>query len=245
MFKLLIPLFFFLSCSEKNINSIDSYKVLNKKEGKNFPTKYLVSVNGDENLENSLQSLSTIEISENYDFLVSISKKVEILGKQKLYFGVIKIENSKYNFEEKSFPFSGEKSELEKTFQKVADFFSRKRAFISEKREDSYGETIFKINIGKRSGISENMRVDIFTYKIDESFFNEEKETKRVKVATATVSNIIEEDSSWVILENNKFANRVSEGDEVFFRNGNFGEYLLDGKLFIKTNGNLIENKLK
>ncbi|EJF07847.1 hypothetical protein ThvES_00000340 [Thiovulum sp. ES] len=245
MLKLLIPLFFFISCSEKNINSIDSYKVLNQKEEKIFPTKYLVSVNGDENLENSLQSLSTVEISENSEFLVSVSKKVENLGKKKLYFGVIRIENSKHNFEEKSFPFSGEKSEFEKIFKKVADFFSRKRAFISEKREDSYGETIFKINIGKRSGISENMRADIFTYKIDDSFFNKERETKRTKVATATVSNIIEEDSSWVILENNKFSNRVSEGDEVFFGKGKFSEYLLDGKLFIKTNSNLIENKLK
>jgi hypothetical protein len=246
MLRLLIPLFFLFSCSEKNINNLGHYKIVDEGEKKSdFPKKYSVSVSGDEELKTLLFSSENIQISEKSEFLVSVSKKSENLGGEKLFFGVIEIQNLKNNFREKRISFSGKKSELEKSYQKVLQFFSKKRGFILEKREDIDGETIFKINLGNRDGVSENMRVDIFSYRENTSFLRGETKNKKEKIATAVISNIIEDEFSWIVLENKKLAKRVFDGDEVYLKKGDFSKYLLDGKLFIKTNSDLIENRLR
>jgi hypothetical protein len=245
MFRYLVFLVFFVSCSEKNINSIQNYKVVDHISNQEFPRKYKISVSGDCNLENILRSLDNVEIGENGDFKIEILKSIENFGNNKLYFGTVEIIDLKTSSKEKTFAFSGDHSSLNNAYKKVVNFFSKKRGYVIEKRKDNDGEFIFKVNLGRIDGIKKDMRVDIYTYRENDSFLKETKKMRKHKIATGVVSNMINDRDSWILLENKKYAPKVSEGAFIFVKSGNFSEYILDGKLFIKTNKQIIENRLR
>jgi len=100
---------------------------------------------------------------------------------------------------------------------KVKNFFARK-GYILERRSLDGKKNIFKLNIGSEDGIKTGDKFKIIgKYEIENPLTGKIEIEKRV-ITTGKVSNKINPQSCWIIIDNKKDVNSIRIGDMVQFQ---------------------------
>jgi hypothetical protein len=84
-----------------------------------------------------------------------------------------------------------------------------------EQRRGKEKKTIFKVLLGKQTGSKTGDAVEIYTQRKNESLLTKKVTYDEVLVAKGRISNSLQSDSSWVIVDDPKEAARVRFGDIV------------------------------
>ena len=119
------------------------------------------------------------------------------------------------------------------------------RGYIVEKRKSRDGDYLFRINIGLASGISEGDKLNIYSWKLHKDFFSQKERPILQKVGIGVVSQFVEQNSSWIYLENDEVGEKIEFGSVVKVRKEDFSNYLEDGKLFLKMDRELLDNSIR
>ena len=119
------------------------------------------------------------------------------------------------------------------------------RGYIVEKRKSRDGDYLFRINIGLASGISEGDKLNIYSWKLHKDFFSQKERPILQKVGIGVVSQFVEQNSSWIYLENDEVGEKIEFGSVVKVRKKDFSNYLEDGKLFLKMDRELLDNSIR
>jgi len=89
------------------------------------------------------------------------------------------------------------------------------KGYITEKRIKAKDKkSIFRVQLGKNTGAKQGDKVEIWTLQKVGSSFDE------VSLGTGVMSNIIGNDGSWILVEDEKVANRVRKFDYVKVKMG-------------------------
>jgi hypothetical protein len=94
------------------------------------------------------------------------------------------------------------------------------RGYISERREKDK-KSIFRALISKHTGAKQGDAVEIFTLKASKDGLTGRVATDQTLVAKGRVSNVVGDESSWVIVGDEKEAAQVRRGDIVRVRHSN------------------------
>jgi len=248
---LTLLLMFFLSSCSTTVSSIEYFDEVELKNSEFSPSvnevkflKYRIIVDK-KDTRKYFKDIKNIEIvkynSRPIDYKIAVKLETKEFKNRTISFGKLIIWNNRMKFTEEIIPIIDgqvQKRELQK-------FFSQIRGYILEKRENRDGEIIFKINLGKRSGLKTGSTLNIYGYRNRVSHLSENKRLSSYKIGVATVSDIVETDWSWIYLKNSEIAENISKGDRVTIQIKNFGEYLEDGTSLMKNNVDILENSIR
>jgi hypothetical protein len=250
--------------SIKNINLFDSNQTHKIDENLSFKLQSIF----ENRLKNYLSKLNNLTLLSDFDenkhqsLDFKIQSKINnffVLEDKIIFSANIKLYNSKFNFLEQSYilNFSIFEHEninlkkielaLEEELLKTTFFddFQYKRGFISEKKRNKEGFVYFKVNLGKRNQVAKGDRVSIFAIEERTSFLTQQKTRVKVKIATATITNKIEQKHSWIKLIDMKKQDKIKSGHMVILESDNFKDMLDDGKNFIKNHPEMLENNIR
>lgn len=109
------------------------------------------------------------------------------------------------------------------------------RGWIIDRRSKDK-QSVFRALISKQSGAKQGDAVDIYTVRQNVIEFGNTKRTsvEEVKVASGRVSNLVNNDFSWIIVTDEKQAAAIKQGDVVRVRASN--DFKLDNPLKSLTN---------
>ena len=104
---------------------------------------------------------------------------------------------------------------INKQAYKLKNFFSAKqKAFILEKRVKKK-KNIFKISLGKLSGLKEGQKVNIFTKRKEKNELTGDSYIEEVNLGKGVISNLVRNNTAWIIVKDNNIAEQVRLGDYV------------------------------
>ncbi len=256
-FNLFTPLILitFISCTKQNVIKIDSFESVELNTTEFSPSEtqireknyYVYSENSD--LRDLLISIPNVIVqefqSDDIDYQISLDIDKKRFGTKELTLGKIVIDNIRSGVHEDIIPLMDMNLSSHSTLQKVKNFFSIERGYVVEKRQNRDDNLIFKINIGKTSGLKKGTLLNIYGYQEKLGFLSGEKRRATYKIGIAVVSEHITESSAWIYLQNSKLNDRVVKGSMVTIKQRNFDTYLEDGKLFMKSNEEILENNIR
>ena len=107
----------------------------------------------------------------------------------------------------------------------LKNFFAKK-GYIYEMKKDG-DDIIVKTTLGTRFGAKEGDKVEIYTVEdFTNSLTNETKKTT-VKIGTGTISNQLNKDFSWVIVNDVKEGKKIEAGDfiKIKYKEGMFSKF--------------------
>ncbi|MDA0902476.1 MAG: hypothetical protein O3B09_03610 [Proteobacteria bacterium] len=100
---------------------------------------------------------------------------------------------------------------------KIQNFFA-KRGYILEKRVLGKKKPIFKINLGSSDGMKKGDKFEIVTKYENENPITGKSEIESRVLTSGKVSNIINPDSAWIIIDKKDAADLIRIGDIVQFK---------------------------
>jgi hypothetical protein len=115
----------------------------------------------------------------------------------------------------------------------LKNFLAPKGYLIGARSYD--GDRIVKISLGSNNGLQEGDRIEIRTHKTVINQLSEEESVESYRVAFATVSDKIQERTSWAILDEVLEGEKIRLGDEVkvIYSKG-FFDYVQDARSLIQ-----------
>jgi hypothetical protein len=255
--KIIFPILssmIFISCST-TVSSIEDFDQVELEISKFTPRTEKVLQNKiykifiekeKEFIQEILKDFKNIEIVENKNLSTDFNIRADF---EKLYFdnkeivlGNLTISNNYLGIIEDIFPIVKDYN----ISQELQIFFSLKRGYILEKRINRDDEPIFKINLGKSSKLKTGDEINIYGVIETESFLSGEKISIFQKIDIGTISEILEDEYSWIYLQNPKMEKKITLGTLVILKNrDDFGSLLEDGKNFTNRNSEILENNIK
>lgn len=199
------------SFNSKYISSKESFDEKTKKYNYTPPKyKYSGSVEGKVNI---------IQLP-NASIIKTIELKGDANGEEYINSNNIKI--GKFQFSNKaSKPKEYDESIMQQSIndatymieEDIKNFFAP-IGYISQKKKYK-NKVIFKISLGSNDGIKQNDKIYIYTKVRIKNDLTDQFETETRYIGSAKISNIINDTSSWIVLEDNKNNIKIRLGDIV------------------------------
>ncbi len=159
--------------------------------------------------------LPSANIVKNISFIGRGYQEEDAASSSAIEFGAIKIGNKisepkKYN---DSIMIEATNQAIHLISEDIMNSFAP-IGYIIEKRKYK-DKFIFKINLGLNDGMKQNNKVKIFTKNNVKNELTKEVDIERKMIASARISNIINDNSSWIIIDNKENINKIRLGDQV------------------------------
>ena len=112
----------------------------------------------------------------------------------------------------------------------IVNEFSPKGYVIERRAKDKEKASIFRVMLGKQTGTKTGDPVEIYSLQRDENPLTRKVSITEVRVAGGRLSDVVGNDESWVLVDDEKEARRVRRGDIVRVKlgSGGFGEMVRD-----------------
>jgi len=191
------------------------------------------------------ENVSLVDDIDLSEYIISLNIEKKVFSNRTLSIGNIDIRKNENNITVEKIPIFDANLNSPKVVNELKSLFAIKRGFIIEKMVNRDDEPIFKINIGKKSGLKEGVKLNIYNYKKIKSYLYGDDRVVLYKVGIGVVSRFIGDNYSWIYLQDNRFAHKISFGSLVTVKRGGFDTYLKDGKLFMKNNDEILNNKIR
>lgn len=177
------------------------------------PPRYYYSANVAGNLK--IYELPSLKVVEAIEFSGKESRSENVKQDGGFSVGAIQIAGRKQEGRERDDNLIRQSgNEAIKNIEVDLKNFFAKKGYILEKRVDGK-KSIFKINLGSTDGIKQGDEFDVITQIESQNPFTQESEIERQIIAHGVVSNKIDPQNSWILIDDSENSERIRLGDIV------------------------------